>query len=281
MTRVVVYGNCQGGPIGRLLERACPDFEVVRAPPVHTIPADGPEVEALEALMRGADIVLSQPVDAAWGRRGSAHLRQVYARSEWIEFPSIYFGGVFPYLQYLRIGGGKSLQGPLGDYHDQRIVSAWEAGLSEADAVARLAAADVEYCRERFHAALAESRRREQGLPIQVMDHVERHVAGARTFHTFNHPTNAVMWEVVMQFLRLVSARMQVPGPPQNQYLDHVSAAVPAELAEAAGVAATDPRYCLARREIAPAELVREFYRAYAATPDFAAIVAANRLAGR
>jgi len=279
MKRILVYGNCQAGPVGRLIERATADFEVVRAPPVHTI-APG-EVDALEAAVRGADIVLAQPVDARWGRLGTAQLRAVFGRPDWIEFPSIYFDGLFPYLQFMRLADGASLIGPLVDYHDQRIVSAFLEGLPQPECVERLARADEAVCRQRFHAGLAESRRRERDLPIRVMDVVESRLGTDRVFHTFNHPANIVMWEAVTQFLRLLDVPARVDTPPVNQYLDTVVAAIPPVLADVAGVRFTDASYHQDRRPLDPVELVARYYALYAATPGFASIVEANRSAGR
>lgn len=267
MTRILVYGNCQGGPIGRLIERANPSLEVVRAPPVHLVAASG--VAELEAMFRSADIVLSQPIGANWGRLGSASLREVFGKPDWIEYPSIYFGGLFPYLRYIRIEPHKALQGPLGDYHDQRIATAFIEGLSEEECVRHMTVSDVDECRRHFETALAESRQREVALPIKVMDFVERHMRQRRLFHTFNHPSNAVMWSVVTQFLQLISAKLEVPVPPVNQYLGNVSASIPPELAEAVGINCADDHYRLNRAIVEPADLVRDFYRVYARTPGF------------
>ena len=77
------------------------------------------------------------------------------------------------------------------------------------------------------------------------------------------------MWSVVTQFLQLISAEIEVPVPPVNQYLGNVSASIPPELSEAVGIDCADDHYRLNRMKVEPADLVRDFYRVYARTPGF------------
>ena len=54
--RIAVYANCQVGPIHRLIERAAPELDVVRTPPVHTI--DQGSIADVKALLSSADVIL-------------------------------------------------------------------------------------------------------------------------------------------------------------------------------------------------------------------------------
>lgn len=267
MTRVVVYANCQVGPLHRLVERAAPQLEVVRTPPVHTVAPAG--VANVQALMLSADIVLAQPIGADFGPLASEALRSQSGAREWITFPSIYFGGYFPHLVYIRQRNRTPLRGPLLDYHDRRIITSYLAGHSVAECARLMDDRDVVACRRHFNEAVEQSIKREATLPIRVMDYVMENVTHHRTFHTFNHPENGVMWHVVRQFLRILELPMSVERPPINQYLNEVSASIPREMSEAVGLKFIDDEYRISG-EVQPREvLIQGFYRLYDATSDF------------
>jgi hypothetical protein len=276
--RVLVYGNCQAGPIGRLLEIAAPNLEVVRVAPVHTIlPADH---EATVSLFRAADVVLSQPIGPGFGALSTEALKAQVGAREWVMYPSIYFSGAFPYLQYLRNRSGPPMRGPLGDYHDTRILQSFVNGLDEQACLKALEVEDPDLCRTHFNEALAESIRREATLDISVInDNSMRDLLLLeRSFHTFNHPSNKVMWQVVSEFLKLMSIPIAAGAkPPVTQFLDEISAAIPPEMTSAVGLTCTDPVYRVRREPISTPRLVEDFYRLYRQTEDFAALVAFNR----
>jgi hypothetical protein len=274
--RVLVYGNCQAGPIGRLLEMAAPGLEVVRVAPVHTIqPA---EHEATRALFRTADVVLSQPIGSAFGALSTDALKAETGACDWVMYPSIYFAGAFPYLQYLRYRTGQPMRGPLGDYHDTRILQSFVLGLDVLACQRAIAAEDPQRCRTHFDGALAESIRREASLDIKVMDAVADLLLAERSFHTFNHPANKVMWQVVAAFLKLMSMPIASGAkPPVTQFLDDISAAIPPEMSSAVGLTYSDPLYRVRRQPVDTARLVKDFYQLYGQTEDFSALVAYNR----
>lgn len=271
MKRIVVYGNCQAGPIGRLIERATTGFEVVRVPPVHTILST--EILEIENLFRSADIVLGQPIGANWGRLGSESLKSFFEGSSWIEFPSIYFGGLFPYLQYARNGVGGVFRGPLGDYHDKRILKSFINGSSELECLVDLLKLNENYCKSHFIKSLNESRDRERNLQIQIMPYIEKHLTETRTLYTFNHPTNAVLWNIVIQFLDLIGTQSIIDGPPKNPFLDEVSAAIPIELTHVAGVVFSDNTYTFNRVAVRWEILISQFYQSYSQIPGFRKII--------
>lgn len=275
--RVLVYGNCQAGPLGRLLERAAPQLEVVRVAPVHTIqPAD---YEATRDLFRTADVVLSQPIGASFGTVSLDSLKADAGKCEWVTYPSIYFSGTFPYLQYLRRPSGLPVRGPLGDYHDTRILRSFELGLDEVNCLKELEAEDPVRCDLHFKNALAESSRREASLDIKIMETLAELLLVERCFHTFNHPSNKVMWQVVCRFLELMSIPILAGAkPPITQFLDEISAAIPTEMGSVVGLSYADPLYRVRREAVEPARLVEDFYRIYRQMEDFGSLVASNRV---
>lgn len=275
MARVIVYGNCQVGPLGWLLQNAAPGLEVVRVPPVHTIAEN--QAGDIEAAIQSSDIVLSQDVGNHYGALSTEALRGLPGERTWISFPSIYFGGLFPYLAYLRQEGGAPLKGPISDYHDLRIVRSYLAGNTESECAAMMQKPDTEYCARHFEKAIAESTRRELGLSVKIMDYVSEHVTSERIFHTFNHPSNAILWHVAIQFLRLIDQEVDSAAkPPVTQFLDEVSAAIPAEMADAVGLKFQADIYRLKGQVIPWKAIIADFYRVYSGVPDFSALCSRN-----
>jgi hypothetical protein len=278
MTRIVVYGNCQAGPIGRMIELATPGLVVLRVPPVHTIRTE--KIGEVEGQFQSADIVLSQPIGSNFGALSSDALKALPGKREWITFPSIYFGGLFPYLHYLRQEGGAALKGPLSDYHDQRIVRAFLTDQTEAQCLQAIHTPQADLCASHFRDAVKESRRREESLPIKFVDYLMEHVAMERTFHTFNHPSNAVLWHVAMQFLGLIGRPIASNArPPRNQFLSDIAAAIPTEMTDAAGLRFIDNEYRIRGEPAAWKTLISGFYGVYSAIPGFAALCEKNGVA--
>ncbi|MBD1194712.1 MAG: hypothetical protein H9532_11370 [Vulcanococcus sp. Clear-D1] len=197
-------------------------------------------------------------------------------KTEWILFPSIYFGGLFPHLTYLRQQNRAMLRGPLTDYHDRRIINAYMLGLSAAECAISMEERDVISCRQHFSACVRESSFREASLPIKVMHYVIDNFHSSRTFHTFNHPSNDVMWHVVRQFLALLGLSMSVERPPVNQYLNDVTAAISLEMAEAVGLKFVDDEYSSHGVTIPRISLIEQFFRLYDSVADFPALCSAN-----
>ena len=193
-------------------------------------------------------------------------------------FPSIYFGGLFPYLTYIRRETREPLRGPLTDYHDRRIIASYSLGYDTSKCAEVLGRRDVAGCRLHFDAAFAESSSREANLPIKVMDYVGENFSIYRTFHTFNHPANGVMWHVVSQFLALIGVPMIVDRPPVNQFLDGLSAAIPPEMEDAVGLRFIDDEYRLSGKAVSHSALIEDFYRSYDQITDFPALCRYNSI---
>ena len=123
-------------------------------------------------------------------------------------------------------------------------------------------------CASNFEKSILESTRRESDLPIKIVNFLLEKVRAVRTFYTFNHPSNIIMWEVVLQFAKLTGIAVNPSArPPVNPYLGEISAGIPPEMVDAVGLNFVESDYRV-NGQIVPFEtLVADFYRIYALTP--------------
>jgi hypothetical protein len=257
-----------------MIETARPDVQVLRIAPVHKLTED--DRSNVEAAVKQADVVLSQPIGESFGPFSTEALMGLSGTRDWTFFPSIYFGGLFPYLQYLRTNPG-TLLGPLGEYHDRRIALSFLQGKDAAACEKTLHEENEEICRAHLRSSIEESRRREENIEIKVMDFIEETMTKSRPCHTFNHPSNLVMWHVIDQFLdKLSMPAVAGSKPPKNPWLDETVAAIPPELSRIAGLDYIEPTYAFQKKPISDGELITGFYEIYRNTPDIESIMASN-----
>ena len=254
--KVLVYGNCQARPIGHFLNQAAPDYEIIEVAAVHTINRN--KLDVLYEKFEAADVVLSQPIGSGFGDISTDILQKKFSKIDWFFFPSIYFGGHFPYLQYLRKENG-TLLGPLKEYHDKRIIKGFLSQLSIENCLNFLLEENANYCAEFRIKSIEESIGRESNLDIKVMDKVLELEKHERVFHTFNHPSNKILWEVVCQFLKIFG-RTPIEGsrPYITQFLDNVSASITADVVAVASLDYAPQPYSVDRSEIDLRDLIRK-----------------------
>ncbi|MFC6635527.1 WcbI family polysaccharide biosynthesis putative acetyltransferase [Microbulbifer taiwanensis] len=222
MQKVLILANCQGPALAKILDEVIDGqgnrlFEVLNLKPVYELTKE--QQPLLEDLCRKCDILLYQPhikykFTPEW--RTSDYWVSVASAKHTISFPSLYFSGYNPELTYLRNKKNQHLNAGFVDYHDKRIVKLFLEGRSDDEikhSFCRLQPVreDVESV---LKETLAELRRREQeqGLDIGVTDFVEQNFTRERLFYTYNHPANAVLYEVVRQFLdKLGYSEAEVP----------------------------------------------------------------------
>lgn len=279
MTVLTVFANCQAGPMALMLRAFCPDLKVPKTPLVHQ--SLGENRAVVRAHIAEADIVLHQPVGAGYGDLATEALQAEFPDKTFVSFPSIFFGGLFPQLTYLRLSEDGSrpgtLKGPLSDYHDTRIIDAFLNGESAAQCLERLRATDLGE-RAAFDAALAESERRDRAVTVPVMDILQDEMQRTAPLFTFNHPTNRVLWRV----LERVLAEIGRPVPeardrlPEREFLGNTRAQVPDGIPAELGLPWRRPDYAL-WEDVQPMDrLIADFYALYRATEDFATICTIN-----
>ena len=181
-------------------------FDVLQLKPVYELTRE--EQPLLEDRCRECDILLYQPhikhkFTPEW--RSSDYWVSITSAKHVVSFPSLYFAGYNPELTYLRNAKNQHLNAGFVDYHDKRIVKLYLEGRSDDDI--KHSFYRLQPVREDVEAVLKEtlaelrSRELEQQLDIAVSGFVEQNFAKERLFYTYNHPANAVLYEVVRQML--------------------------------------------------------------------------------
>jgi hypothetical protein len=274
-TKLSVFANCQANPLASTLNMICPEIEIIRCPPVHTIAKDSaPEILR---LISEADIIIHQPIGKHFGVISSDALRAELPVKTFLTFPSIYFSGLFPQLGYLRLPSGESLVGPLGEYHDMRIVLAFQKNIPARECVNFISEDDSCY-QEYFVEALSESRKREASTDIPIMDTIEASLPERPCLYTFNHPDNLILHHIAITALELLGLPINKSQRPRvRPFLDNVIAAIPRRVSQMLGASWTRNYYSYQGEQLHISEIVQSFYTVYSGVPNFSSLVEFNR----
>ena len=274
-TRLLVFANCQANPVASTLAVMSPELNIIRCAPVHTIPKDN--LESVFDLISQADVIVHQPIGSNFGPISSDSIKKHYPQKKYISFPSVYCGGIFPHLCYLRLPQGGTLSGPLSDYHDMRILKNFLDGMPVKKCVDKLTSDCSDY-KELVASAKQESYAREAGVDIPLVELIEAALSERPCFYTFNHPDNLLLGLIAARVLELLGMKI-APNVKlrQKPFLGEISAAIPRGVSKALGASWCRDFYAIGGEIIAWHNLVESFYSEYANVTDFRAIVDFNR----
>jgi hypothetical protein len=274
MPKVTVLGNCQAAPVGQMLAMASSAVEFRPLKPIHLL---GPEdLDATWRILAESDIVVHQAIAPPYPIT-SAQVLAEFPDKTFVRFSSIFFSGLFPHLSFLRRPQGGTLPGPLGNYHDLRVLDAHRRGLSQARCVALLDDVDIDVAAH-YRGCILESRRREQSVDIAAMDPIEERIRESQTTYTFNHPDNAVLWQVAVAVARPLDLPLDgAQAPPDTPYLGQAVASVPPAVTETLDMSWSNENFWHAGRRLDRSDIVAGLYAIYDAEPDMDAVVAFNR----
>jgi hypothetical protein len=220
--KFAVYGNCQAGPIAKLLlnnEKFSTQFELVNFPqPVYMMSnKDWPEILK---VIEGVDLLIYQQVGDAFGSLLNSQNLAAKAKSSAIKisYPSIYFNGYFVEVDYLR--GMPSSVNHFSEYHDINIAQNYLLNENIEQAVKQSLAQmkDPNFYSEndvlsRVKLGLDELRSREVELDTQISNFVENNWMSEQLFFSVNHPARRVMLEISYQVLKLLGINnLLIPG---------------------------------------------------------------------
>lgn len=273
--QLLVFANCQANPLASTINTMSEEVSIVRCPPVHTISTD--KIPFVTDLISQVDFVVHQPIGENFGPLSIDRLKDLFPDKNYISFPSIYFGGLFPQLGYLRRPEGGTLRGPVTEYHDYRILRSFLNGDNIQRCVSNIIDDDYSYA-EYFQSAVGESKRREEQVDVPVVDWVMQHLPERPCFYTFNHPDNQLLYYVASEVL----SRLQIPFDQdskvrQTPFLDNVVAAIPRSVAELVGGKWIQDHYKLSGEELIWQDVVESFYDLYSNVEDMSDLVNFNR----
>jgi hypothetical protein len=195
--KFTVIANCQSGPMANLLMALAPQLKLVKIMPIHLLKTE--DRDEFDRAIADVEIVIHQPISSNFREFAIDAVKERFPYKCYLSFPSLYFLGYSPWSMYLRKPTGGTLKGPIGDYHDERVVNAFINGLSVQEAIQRLA---IEPLDTSFvDKELAKLEQREIGLDVCSVDYLSEHYRDRKLFYVMNHPSNEVMIHVCLQLL--------------------------------------------------------------------------------
>lgn len=204
-----IHGNCQSYVLSRMLQEACPDWDVT----FYEVHAD-PIIENLAdycMLIGTADIVLSQPIHD--GYRDTPELALSWVRQHvkpgaaLIVIPALHFSGHHPEFAALA---------RLGDLCQNSVAAHLRMiGMPPDRAVDMLLAPDLladDVIRTEIELQLAEMNRREasDGIDASVADIITSQAVWFQLFHIVNHPSRALCAYLINRVFERLGLKQRV-----------------------------------------------------------------------
>jgi hypothetical protein len=272
--RAIVFGNCQADAIAKLLARSAAfrrRFRLLRFPAVHEIKAA--DVPKLHAALATVDVAFLQPVEESYREGiglGTETLMGHASNAEVVLFPSVYWTGYMPTVNYLRSSAGLVLDGPF-DYHDEVILEAWADGARAPEILALLADPDrPSRAPEEAEAAFGRLEERAVNLGVDIVPYLRARYREEPLFHMLNHPTDALLAHVASALAqtqgvttRVVTRRRAAPLLGHTSYPLHPADVRALGLRFGDGLQAPAAPYRIRGRSYAPAEAIRRFLDYY------------------
>lgn len=204
--RAVFFGNCQAPALQRILgdhEPFAAAYDIVPMRAVHVLTVD--EKTALLEAVTGADLVIHQPVGAAYEPATTENIvKALKPGAQSITFPVFWFDGYAPEQVYLR---GKINGQLLMDYHSRIIFAGYLRGMTPSQVAEASERPDL-YSPDSLTANVAANIKRlgdrEAKLDIRVAPFIAENYRARNLFFTFNHPTGWLLYHVVDQMLGLL-----------------------------------------------------------------------------
>jgi hypothetical protein len=217
--KVAVLGNCQGQFYQSLFGCYKDRFEVLRTRLLYT--QNESYTEEFHSTVDQCDFVVSRHLGPGL-RFAPAITNNLRERlgDRLIVFPNIYYNGYFPDFFVPYGQGGKAIGGLAGDYHSRTIYQAYKDGLSEREAADAVLSDKM---REAYPEAASQSRKHleevEAETDVAVSDLIVDGKGGVPALHTYNHPTNAVMYALFGRILqRMGLDPIEIQGDPLARY---------------------------------------------------------------
>jgi hypothetical protein len=237
----VIYGNCQAEALLQVLNQRPAfgeNYRIVSIPPVHLLQSS--DLARVRSLIRRTDLFITQKVRDNYRNLpiGSNQMSaSLPASAEVVRIPSMFFAGLHPYHAYVHATGELGTSLPLTDaYHDLRHLYAASRNLSDDDAVAWLNGfqGNSAVIRGLAELGVENLRNREADLDVSVSDSLT--TVSWNSFHTLNHPSNAVLGHVASGIENRVAGTNSGASYAGAEILGFLRAPVEPDVANALGV---------------------------------------------
>ena len=210
---LIVFGNCQGALLARLLcTSKFGKRHLINVPvkPVHLLSYK--DIEKIYQKISDADLFIYQKVSHLYSAFATERLLEALKpRAISYNFPVCYFRGYTPELVYLKKEGRTVRTPNISDYHNINFMRIYCAGGTEKQALYELhdienyAASFIYRCVE---ASINELRRRECKLDTSISDFIMNNWQKQLLFYTINHPNIAVIVHIANQILKILGENL-------------------------------------------------------------------------
>lgn len=225
--KIVVQGNCQSRPVSTFLDVACEKAELL--PPVVTQLQTDADMENDYKAFSSADVIFAQWVsdDYRVGHLATSRIKAEFG-DKVVTWPNAFFIGQNPDIVAIATDTKPRLIGPLDTYHVRSIFKSWINDVSVSDCLSEQTNPSIypNKLLENVETSLTELGNREQLLDIGISDYVKQHWLDKKLFHVFNHPTNALLVELVNRMCKFINMDSSVSILPEfwPEYLNRIIA---------------------------------------------------------
>jgi hypothetical protein len=295
--KITVIGNCQIGPLRRILEVMLKDATLPTLPAVHTIQPGHNAI--LEDAFSGSDFIIGQQVFDTYPVESvrTSKLRDRFG-DKLITWPNLYFSGYAPEYGVIHNAEYLNFRGPLYDYHSEKILLSFLNGKTAKETLQLIenpSDLDSAWYGTAIQYGLKVLRDREETSDIVISDYIEKNFKTSRLFYVMNHPSVHLLIELAVRILdhigikpirrafgwMLADFELSYTLYPENPFIrDHWKLEFPptpyarggkmVPASNTLGVTTGTPAL------FSPAELVEEFFNFYA--PHEAALRATPRV---
>ncbi len=207
----VILGNCQNQEIANMFNMIINLENFVVKNFYHEMIKDN--YEMLKREFELADIIIMQPLSEKFGYFSTDNIKNIYP-SKCLVIPNLFFRGYFPELTYAG-EEGKRLPSPIGEYHHAGIIAGWKMGIDE-NKLHNLLNSEKFYLetglKDTLEKSINELRNREKTCDVIISDFILQNYKHIPLFYTVNHPTGALIYELVIRILnKLEIEKREIP----------------------------------------------------------------------
>ena len=221
--KILVSGNCQAEPVISLLSAICGDVQPLE-PIITYLPQDAQEQEDVhKARMREADIIFAQATmpTAIMPTIQVPHVASASIKAHFPEktiiWPNLFYAGQQPYLCYVTHQITKArLLGPMGEYHDLRILRDWYRDRRDETPFNLPDAGQI------AQTSLEELGRREAPCDVKISDLIDAEKSTRRLFFTFNHPSRWLFIALVERMMARTNLKGNLSKVPPREPLAQI-----------------------------------------------------------
>lgn len=205
MKKIVNFGNCQFGHLHYLLTRLLPNTEYVLSYFSNNFKTGNQKSnsEIIKAIA-GADILIYQPSVKNKGELSQTDiLNTIKSSCLPVAFEYVFNHGVYslchaPLAQthnYGKIYGEESILSLMKHKSQKDILKDYKEGAIEFNLMCR------------FEACIKQMQDREtiNDTEIKLSDFIKSHYRDEKLFHTHNHPTNTLLFEIIRQLVTITA----------------------------------------------------------------------------